>query len=216
MNPADSNNAKGKNHADRDLREIREAWNSLQQPDPPELVDQAVLNAARRELAGRRRGGIRWIGGFATAAIVVLALSLTLLQDEKPPLTPTAEPDGLKLDQAAPSARSRELRKSPALQDAGEAEIPMSRDGKREQFNLDAVAEKRALQAPAAARAADSANVDMDEEDRAMEEFPAPEAWIEQLEQLRQSQDSARFQQELEAFLAVYPDYPLPPGWRED
>ena len=92
----------------------------------------------------------------------------------------------------------------------------MRRDGKREPFNLDAVAEKKALQAPAAARAADSAHADMDEEDRAMEEFPAPEAWIEQLEELRQSQDSVSFQQELETFLAVYPDYPLPPGWRKD
>lgn len=215
MNPGDSNKAPGQDRADQDLQEVRKAWDSLEKADPPELIDRAVLNAARRDLAGRRKGGIRWMGGFATAAVVVLALSITLLQDEKPPVPLPAEPDGLKLDQAAPGAPTAKLRRDPALNDVGEAEMQLRRE-KREQFKLEAVAEKSAAQAPAAASVADSAEMDLDEQERPMEETPGPEAWLERLERLRQSGDGERFQQEVEAFLEVYPDYPLPPGWRGD
>jgi hypothetical protein len=215
MNPGESTKAPGQEREDKDLREVRKAWDSLEKADPPELIDRAVLNAARRDLAERRKGGIRWIGGFATAAIVVLALSVTLLQDEKPPVTQMAEPDGLMLDQAAPAAPTMEFREDRALIDAGEAESQIHRE-KRGPLKLEAVTEKSASQAPAPASVADAAEIDLDEQDRSPEDVPGPEAWIERLEQLRQSQDSTRFQQELDAFLAVYPDYPLPPGWQED
>jgi hypothetical protein len=215
MNPGDSSKAPGQDRADKDLQELRKAWDSLEKAEPPELIDRAVLNAARRDLAGRRKGEIRWMGGFATAAVVVLALSITLLQDEKPPLPLPAEPDGLKLDQAEPGAPTAKLRKDPALNDVGEAEVQLRRE-KREQFKLEAVAEESASQAPAAASVADSAEMDLDEQGQPMAETPGPEAWVERLQRLRQAGNSERFQQELEAFLEIYPDYPLPPGWRKD
>ncbi len=50
--------------------------------EPPDLLDQAVLNAARRQLErSRRRRSMGWLGAFATAAVVVLALTIVVRQD---------------------------------------------------------------------------------------------------------------------------------------
>ena len=57
---------------EQDLKAVRSAWSGLEQTDPPELLNQAVLNTARRELNTRRRSRpLRWLGGFATATVIV-------------------------------------------------------------------------------------------------------------------------------------------------
>ena len=99
-----------------DLAMIQSAWSSLEEPEPPELIDQAVLNAARRELAVRRRKPLRWIGAFATASVMVLALTIVLQQDHEPLKVPSS--NGVKLDAAAPLKGQAEARSE--LQDPQE------------------------------------------------------------------------------------------------
>ncbi len=83
-----------------DLAMIQAAWSDLESVEPPELLDQAVLNAARRELAVRRGKSLRWIGAFATASVVVLALTIVVQQNREP--QKTGRSNGAKLDAVAP------------------------------------------------------------------------------------------------------------------
>jgi hypothetical protein len=91
-----------------DLAMIQSAWSGLEELEPPELIDQAVLNAARRELDARRRKPLRWIGAFATASVMVLALTIVLQQDHEPLKAPRS--NGAKLDAVAPLKVQAEAR----------------------------------------------------------------------------------------------------------
>ena len=76
---------------EQELAEVHAEWRSMAQAEPPDLVDQAVLNAARRDLEpARKRRPLRWLGGFATAAVVVLALTLVVEQEPQRPDLPAA------------------------------------------------------------------------------------------------------------------------------
>ena len=91
---------------EQDLEMIRSELPDLDSIEPPNLLDQSVLNSARRELAASRRKPIRWIGAFATAAVMVLAISIVVQQDQKTP-----EPDignGFRLDSSRPAAAKKE------------------------------------------------------------------------------------------------------------
>jgi hypothetical protein len=91
---------------EQDLESIRSALSTMESVEPPDLLDQAVLNTARRELAASRRKPMRWIGAFATAAVVVLALTIVVQQD---PNTPDPRSgNGIKLDAARPAAAGKE------------------------------------------------------------------------------------------------------------
>ena len=113
---------------DPDLEAIAAAWRRLPADEPPELVDQAVLNRARRDLDTARPRRLRWIGHFATAGVAVIALSVWLLQDPAPttpagddalriaPAAETAPPETLKLEERrfAPSAVTESAPQTPA------------------------------------------------------------------------------------------------------
>jgi hypothetical protein len=90
------------NNWEQDLESVRSALSGLESVEPPDLLDQAVLNTARRELAASRRKPMRWVGAFATAAVVVLALSIVIQQDQKTPDPRSG--NGIKLDATRPAA----------------------------------------------------------------------------------------------------------------
>ena len=86
---------------DEDFESVRSAWSGLPWEGPPELVDLAVLNSARRQLsASSWRRGYRWMGALATAAVVVLAVNLVVQQEPRAPAPPSAPTDGLRMDRA--------------------------------------------------------------------------------------------------------------------
>ena len=85
MNPSDRKSNKTEpSNWESDLDSIQAAYSSLAADEPPELLDQMVLNTARRDLAKRRRRPLRWIGAFASVSVVVLALTIVLQQDPEP------------------------------------------------------------------------------------------------------------------------------------
>jgi hypothetical protein len=94
-----------------DLAMIRSAWSGLESAEPPELVDQAVLNIARREIATRKRRSLRWIGAFATASVMVLAITIVVQQSPEP--LNTGRSNGARLD-APPLRVQEETQSGPA------------------------------------------------------------------------------------------------------
>jgi hypothetical protein len=220
---------------EQDLELLRAAWPEPDASEPPGLVDQGIMNMARRELAsqGSGRRPVRWLSAFATAAIVVLALTVVIQQDQQPvPLAP-AEQDGFMIDT---------LKKQEAKRDAGsraDAEPEQSLEARREKDQR--VAEEYRIMparpeppaandspadtagrfaapaavAPAVAEksAAASTVLEDEAEGAAMNANDIPDAgeWVERLLLLHQSQLYEKLEVELAAFREAYPDYPLPP-----
>jgi hypothetical protein len=120
MNPGDN--------WEQDLESVRSALPGLESIEPPDLLDQAVLNTARRELAASKpkpvRWPMRWVGAFATAAVVVLALSIVVQQD---PNTPDPRSgNGIKLDAASPATVGKETTIGASVMPESEAASPQS------------------------------------------------------------------------------------------
>jgi len=106
---SDPRDRKPESDFDKDLEAVRTAWAGLEQAEPPDLLDQAVLNTARRELKNRPGWwSLRWLGGFATATVIVLALSIVIQQYPQAPVPAVDETDGFKLDQPVSTAARKE------------------------------------------------------------------------------------------------------------
>jgi len=212
----------GEHHHDdpaleRGLESIRSHWKSASGDEPHGLLDQAVLNAARREAESRRgRRRLRWLGGFATAAVVVMAATLVVRQlPYQGPAPPPREGDGFRLEPDA-SAETGEPMVPP-----GPAPLATRPAG---EFSGKAGEEKsvRAFSAPGADAAPPEAQSLQIEERDATAEAQTPEAggvtaeeWIERLLELKQSGQKERLALELTAFRSAFPGYPLPPELAE-
>jgi hypothetical protein len=211
---------------DRGLEELQRQWSGLEQPEPPRMLDQAVLNTARRELERRtRRAGFRWAGAAAAAAVVVLAVAVVIPQRPQgghaPPGT-AGELDGLRLQQAEPQSLKKEqapARVEREARDAGASREPTARAEVRTPE-----ARTRSLAAPAPpSRYADEAR-----QEAAATETPeaiagkgdgtakrsatlSADDWIDRLLALKAHGETERFRAELEAFRQAYPGHSLPP-----
>lgn len=136
---------------EHDLEAMQASWNPLEgsETEPPELVDQAVMNAARRDLERKNKHPLRWLGGFATATVVVVAISVVLQQDPS-----ISEPRSLE-KQSDPMAAppERRLEKSAILKNA-QSPLPaaepraQTREAKRQRH--DELAAPAAAEDPAA------------------------------------------------------------------
>ena len=175
---------------EQDLRAIRTRWRSEEADEPPGLLDQAVLNAARREVGGDTgRQRLRWLGGFATAVVVVVAASLVLQQMEfEGPAPDLPNGDGFRLDAESPESRTTAVPEKPA---------PYAVQ-KREKAAAAAAPLVESYAAPGEAGSAES-------------EPMAAAEWVERLLDLQRNGDVNRLADELAAFRNTYPDYPLPP-----
>ena len=224
---------------DRALEKIGRAWKREPGPEPPELVDLAVLNRARREvLAGKRGRRLRWLGGLATAAVVVLTLSIVVRQDQRPDPAPAPAADGLQIEA---SRRDREKSETPSERPQEPPEALSSDPAPQPVEPIPVAPAKRVLQeTDAAAQSKETADRAPNIEEKFRRESPlraasteaetlsdradddgqkadaegvlSPEAWIERLLQLKESGQAERLAREIAGFREAYPDYPLPPG----
>ena len=198
---------------EEDLRAIRARWRREGAEEPPDLLDQAVLNAARRELGGDKgRRRLRWLGGFATAAVVVVAATLVLeqLEYEGPAPTPR-NGDGFRLESQSPveprtsAAEERPAadavhKREKAAEPAGQEPSPLSLTTARPQA------------APPAAAAPLQEAYDAPGEDGAAESgYEDAADWIERLLHLKRAVQEDRLAEELAAFRQAHPGHPLPP-----
>jgi len=202
---------------EHDLEAVRSAWSGLEQTDPPELLDQAVLNTARRELGARRkRRPLNWMGAFATAAIVVLALTIVIQQDEQQTTPTLKKTNGFKLDQAAPAASRSEADLNDLEEKSGHE--PAARQLTPQREEKTGLRMKKSVAAPVTP-AADAAVMAVAEEmsdspaepAKDADRIPEADAWIGRLLHLRQTRQDEKLVQELAAFRNAYPDYVLPP-----
>lgn len=93
-----------------DLDRLGEAYGQLRREEPPELLDQAILNSARRAVEKKPRWmQFGWLHGLTTAAVFVLALSLVFHQREQIPVYE----DGARLDNSMGLQRERAATKRP-------------------------------------------------------------------------------------------------------
>ena len=187
---------------EQDLKAVRSAWSGLEQTDPPELLNQAVLNTARRELNTRRRSRpLRWLGGFATATVIVLALTIVIQHEEQQTTPSLKKTNGFKLDQTDPaaskSAVDRDDFEETARREQADRQLsPMSSEEAESRM-------KRSV--------AEEMSDSLAESEKATDSIPEADAWIERLLLLRETQQDEKLIQELAAFREAYPDYVLPP-----
>lgn len=188
-----------KDGLEREIEALREPWSALRADEPPALLDQAVRNASRRALERGRRPGrrLRWLGGLATAAVAVLAISLLYLQPDVPRQVAPGG-DGFRLDEAPPAQqRKGRAEQAPKREHITARSAPVAEE-----------ADAAAAPAPAAASVAVAEEAEPSRD--AAGEFPDPEAWIAEMLELQQRGESALLASELERFRAAYPDHPLP------
>jgi len=83
------NNGKNDKPLNSELDKLSSAYTRLEQDEPPELLDQAILNSAHRAVEKKPHWmKFSWLHGLTTTAVFVLAYSLILNQPES---TPTLE-----------------------------------------------------------------------------------------------------------------------------
>ena len=97
-----------------DLKSIGAAWSALNREQPPELLDQAVLNAARRAAGTQGRSQPQawfrrrpWLGGLAAAAVIVLAVALVIEQGPETPAPPPPRSDDYQLPRPTGDATAK-------------------------------------------------------------------------------------------------------------
>ena len=172
---SDPGKLKTGNTLEHDLEEIRAALSDGDSPEPPDLLNQAVLNAARREL-GRdkrwlRRFPVRWMGAFATASVVILALGLIVQQEQESAVATGMEAERAKLRSEVPVEERKESTDNQLISKS------IDRD--------DAAMQRAAPVAAAPAKAAEFAGEPaadepaLGEQEDLTEGLLAPEEWID-------------------------------------
>lgn len=224
---------------ERELQAVQAEWDRMETPEPPNLVDQAVLNAARRDLEPRqKRKSLRWMGGFATATVVVLAATV-MLQQESQLLEPSLQDSGEFRSKEKSAARLEESTTLSTEQSPLPAAEPraLTREAKRQkqaipvQHDADESDAMKSTITPGAIRAdrlnmtpgvtapastakeelADAATVAETEPDEEVDLAPrSAEDWIQHMLELRQYGQMKRLAGEIAAFRNYYPEYPLP------
>ena len=187
---------------DNDIEEIRSVLSGEESPEPPDLLDQAVLNAARRSIEENKRPGrfsLRWLGALATASVMVLALGIVVQQEQQTTPVGTSEANPAKLKKETPAREQKKAADTPQLMESNDR---------------NAAARSRATPMAAAPAASFSATELAEQTADAEEEVvtvKSPEEWIAYLLRLQSTDQQALLSEELAAFRATYPDHSLPP-----
>lgn len=217
---------------DEDFEAVRSAWSDLPREEPPDLIDQAVLNSAGRQIAASsRRRKYQWMGALTTAAVVVLAVNLVVRQEPQAPAPPPAPTDGFRMDRAEtrpvlPELRSEGAadrsrgsesgeaagRPQPLRQVAPETAQParkLSATPAEEQSVADEPGGPSEHERPGASEVPQSPATALPLQ-KASDGLLRPDDWIDRLLALREAGEEEALLRELAEFRAAYPDYPLP------
>lgn len=115
-----------------DLDKLGRSYAELEQLEPPDLVDQAILNTAHRAVEKKASWmTFGWVHGLATTAVFVLAFSLILQQPET---APVSQKDIISDEpQASKALRSSKKRAIGSLENNAGAEPEQKSDMARNQ-----------------------------------------------------------------------------------
>jgi len=107
---------------------VRERYRSLGHEEPPPALDAAILASARRAVSPR--SAMRWSGPVSIAAVLMLAVGVTLrMRTEEPGIETSMPSEYAAPAPAAPAPQFEESRK--ALDATREADKPLARDQER-------------------------------------------------------------------------------------
>ena len=203
------------------LDEISQAYGRMGHEEPPEMLDQAILNSARRAVEKKPHWTqFGWLHGLTTVAVFVLAFSIILNQREPAPnyennvMSP--EPTLLKSEKAARSKTApqrNELRMEMKEQTERTSADVRALEVSAEEIQLgdrDAMAnapesDARSEQAGFMAVAGSAKSTMADE----AESTSGAEQRLAAIIRLKQAGDDA-WKKELALFRQQYPDYALP------
>lgn len=117
------------------LEKLGRAYERLPNEEPPELLDQAILNSAHRAVEKKPHWmKFGWLHGLTTAAVVVLALSIIINQREQVPgfddAIKVSEPAGLAREKAGKKQsaenQTKDLRMEMKEEDTDRRDLPSS------------------------------------------------------------------------------------------
>lgn len=179
------NNGDNDKSLDKGLDEFGREYGLLERDEPPELLDQAILNSAHRAVEKKPHWmKFGWLHGLTTAAVFVLAFSIILDQPETAPEYESGVRD------TAPARLQRERVSKIAVQDAPY----VSSKVQGEVISADQDVASDAF---------------MFEEHKLHSTLSVAEQKIQAIIKLKQSGNET-WKTELKLFKDSYPDYPLP------
>lgn len=218
---------------EKDLESVQAAWTRLDRAEPPDLLDQAILNSAARALESGpapwwKRRPVHWAGATATAMVLALTLTLVIRQDPMAPAPMTA-PVQMGQDELKQDRDDSVLSKKVEAETDGSDLYRRNLQEKlvRSQSRTEPAGDlEEHLAAPAPPQSRMAATAGQREElssDPAgtaevaemADSIMTPEEWIMRLLELQKSGKEQAFTEELAAFRAAYPEYPLPPGLKD-
>ena len=190
---------------------VSRRYRELGSEEPPPTLDEQILARSRRPRS------FQWHGPVAAAAVIVLAVAVTVHVERAQPPAETTPPA------SAPPEAAKALKEEAPAESGAREEARSRRDAAREaapQAPPAAVQEspaQRALEAqraPAAGAAADSAARPMESKlakSRVAElAEQAPERWLEGIVELRAQGRHAEADESFKRFRERYPDYAIP------
>jgi len=185
-------------------QKISQRYRELPREEPPRYLDDAILAAARRATASRPAplvaptGRRRWYFPVAAAAIIVLAVAVTVHVERQERDFEVAETAAKDAPAAEEALAKREARQAPAA--------PPAAAGVRESARADAAS---SLEAPPEARAAMRAER-MVEQKIAGLAAASPEQWLQGIADLKRQGRDEEADKQLAEFRKRYPDYRIP------
>jgi len=208
------------------LDEISQAYGRMGHDEPPEMLDQAILNSAHRAVEKKPHWTqFGWLHGVTTAAVFVLAFSIILNQREPAPDYETdvmsPEPTLLKDEKAARSKVApqvselrMEMKEQSERRSADIRALEVSAEeiqlGDTDSMANDPESDARSEQAAFMAVAGPAKSTMADE----AESISGAEQMLAAIIKLKQAGDDGWIK-ELEVFRQQYPDYPLPDGLKD-
>jgi hypothetical protein len=187
---------------------VTQAYRALGEEEPPRALDEAILAASRRRPA-------RWRVPLSIAAVLVLAVGVTLrmlppqrdaesvalapqvIETPRPAVSSAEPPARVERLEAPP--RPGEARAPAALANVKRAAAPAAIAGVRRADEVSATAVMQSAPATPAPTAA-----------KLSEATLTPEEWLKRIAELRKQGHEREAQESLTAFKKRYPDYKIP------
>lgn len=187
---------------ERDAR-VSERYRALGREEPPSPLDAAILAASRR-----RRS--RWAVPVSVAAVVVLAVGVTLrvqIEERKDAEEIALSPRVIEAPAEMAARPSQRIGATPPA-----AAPPMALESRAQELQAGArkretLAEAAADRAEPAGRASAGASVAVGKISKAPE---TPEQWLERIARLRDAGKAREADESLAAFRKRYPDFRIP------
>jgi hypothetical protein len=226
--------------ADERDPQVSRSYRELGAEEPPRAVDEAILAASRRAISDEMRsrpaplvvptGRRRWYFPVAAAAIITLAVAVTVQVERQKPddelIVATAPPEARKEEPAVPEEKKQRAFKAPVEQ-AKPAPKPFAADPPAElaKSNQEARARSDAARdsvAAAPAPAPEPARREMESPrpqasassgarvmGQVQSKVETPDAWLERIATLRKEEKHEEADKALAEFRKRYPDYRL-------